>query len=374
MKFQALRSVKIILLSVFFTVSITGNSFAQDQKIFAAVETGDINKVRKLLAAKPTLVHLRNDDGFTPLLYAARFGHMEIVRLLVSKGANVNVQSKYGHTPLYWATSEGHVEIVRLLAAKTNINSRNASLRLAAHQGHPEIVKLLLAAKASANSRSSAESSWRGETPLLLACSCANTEKRDEYVKVVRLLLDAGAQVNFKNDDMMSLGTPLMRAVNGAAGKTECPLNVIHLLLAARADVSIRNSEGRTAVDIASSWRNAEIVELLGGNQNEHPGYQSLPTTPLPGHITSASSSNEPGLYKVTYRFKGSYHVSLFNDIERESADMDTFVQVGSSAEAWGKVETDYHLKQRCKEWAKSAIHPNASVVKVEVRRAEKVQ
>jgi ankyrin repeat protein len=45
----------------------------------------------------------RNDNGFTPLHYAARLGHEDCVRLLIAKRGDVNSQNLNHVTPLHGA-------------------------------------------------------------------------------------------------------------------------------------------------------------------------------------------------------------------------------------------------------------------------------
>ena len=45
------------------------------------------------------------------------WGHVEIVQLLLSAGADKDKADNNGWTPLIWAAGGGHVEIVRLLLA-----------------------------------------------------------------------------------------------------------------------------------------------------------------------------------------------------------------------------------------------------------------
>lgn len=54
-------------------------------------------------------------DGNTPLVYAAKKGHIEIVRYLVNHSADVET---YGGKALIYAASSGHTEIVEYLKEK----------------------------------------------------------------------------------------------------------------------------------------------------------------------------------------------------------------------------------------------------------------
>ncbi|KAG0215525.1 hypothetical protein BGX28_009573 [Mortierella sp. GBA30] len=56
-----------------------------------------------------------NDDGFTPLIYAASFGHTAIAFMLLDAGAKIEASDKFGWTALIWATNNKHEHIVRLL-------------------------------------------------------------------------------------------------------------------------------------------------------------------------------------------------------------------------------------------------------------------
>jgi ankyrin repeat protein len=89
-----------------------------------ACATGDLDRVRELLAQDPSSVNRVSDyAGYylgsgAPLKNAAAPGHLEIVRLLLERGADPNLPEEGiapdGHA-LYSAAANGHHEIVKLL-------------------------------------------------------------------------------------------------------------------------------------------------------------------------------------------------------------------------------------------------------------------
>jgi ankyrin repeat protein len=88
-------------------------------RLFAAVEIGDVEAVRACVAAGDDV---RQRDprpilgaGNTPLHDAANLGHVEVVRVLLEAGADVNARCDFGWTPLLRACNAGNIEAVRTL-------------------------------------------------------------------------------------------------------------------------------------------------------------------------------------------------------------------------------------------------------------------
>lgn len=64
-----------------------------------AAGRSDLARLTSMLAEHAELVHRRDDDGWTALHWAARFGREDAARLLIEHGADVNaVQEKSGET------------------------------------------------------------------------------------------------------------------------------------------------------------------------------------------------------------------------------------------------------------------------------------
>ena len=65
-----------------------------------------------------------NEDGFTPIYWAAKRGHTEIVKILVPLTDTPNAPNNNGETPIYLAAQYGHTDIVKILAPLTdNLNA-----------------------------------------------------------------------------------------------------------------------------------------------------------------------------------------------------------------------------------------------------------
>ncbi|KAJ9055747.1 hypothetical protein DSO57_1000605 [Entomophthora muscae] len=90
--------------------------------IHRATSSGDDETINALLNHPPLAdfidVDAKDEEGSTPLIYAACFGYYEVAKALVKAGASVNVQDKNGWPPLMWAMSNKHEDIVKLLLEK----------------------------------------------------------------------------------------------------------------------------------------------------------------------------------------------------------------------------------------------------------------
>jgi len=79
--------------------------------------------VKLLLKTGKVDVDSKNNNGRTPLSWAAENGHEAVVKLLLETG-KVDVDSKndyYGRTPLSWAAENGHEAMVKLLQSSISL-------------------------------------------------------------------------------------------------------------------------------------------------------------------------------------------------------------------------------------------------------------
>uniref|UniRef100_A0A4W5KBQ5 Euchromatic histone-lysine N-methyltransferase 1b n=1 Tax=Hucho hucho TaxID=62062 RepID=A0A4W5KBQ5_9TELE len=132
-------------------------------------------------------------EGFTCLHLAAKIGHYNIVEHLLSTGLiDINCQDDGGWTAMIWATEYKHLEQVKMLLNKgADINIRdkeeNICLHWAAFSGSVEIAELLLESKCDLHAVN-----IHGDSPLHIAA-------RENRLECVTLFLSRGADVNLKN-------------------------------------------------------------------------------------------------------------------------------------------------------------------------------
>ena len=144
--------MKHLLLTTIAAVVLVGckQSEADYALIDAAVEN-NLEGVKQLLAAGADVDTKVGGfiRGWTPLHFAARDGHKEVVEVLIAKGADVNAKDdEEGETPLHNAAYEGHKEIAELLiAAGANVSAISdggiTPLYIATELGNPKTAALL---------------------------------------------------------------------------------------------------------------------------------------------------------------------------------------------------------------------------------------
>ena len=150
-----------------------------------------------------------------------------------------------------WLRKGGHVD-----ARGEQEGARFTLLHWAATFGHLSLAKEVLKRRADVNLLSS------GCTPLMAAAFALPPEQDMAGVPasipgrlaVLRLLLQQNAAVNFQNDSQY---TALMSAAED--GNDDC----IAILLEAGADTSLRESEGRNALEIAQAHHHDSTAEML---------------------------------------------------------------------------------------------------------------
>jgi ankyrin repeat protein len=154
---------------------------ATQTALLNSVERGDLQSTRLLLTAGVS-PHAKNDQGWTPLMFAARGGRQDFARLLIAHGAHVNAKTKTGGTALMLAAMNNHGTLVETLINRgAHVNAKNSqgwtALTYASWKGHYQIVTILLDKGANAQVKDN-----QGWTPLRYAAWRQETRSTQEQL------------------------------------------------------------------------------------------------------------------------------------------------------------------------------------------------
>ncbi|WP_158974253.1 ankyrin repeat domain-containing protein [Cellulophaga sp. L1A9] len=80
-----------------------------------AVAQSDLNTVKKFIEFGADIEVKTEVNGMTPLMYAARYNNVSMIKLLLDNGANKDAVSKMGFTALKYAELSGATAVSALL-------------------------------------------------------------------------------------------------------------------------------------------------------------------------------------------------------------------------------------------------------------------
>nr|XP_023013531.1 serine/threonine-protein phosphatase 6 regulatory ankyrin repeat subunit A-like isoform X1 [Leptinotarsa decemlineata] len=229
-----------------------------------AIAGGNVEGVQMLLDNEQKLQEQKcqNIDGIKrminkcsvdimPLHLAAKLGNIEILRMIMPHCEDVNVRTNQGITPLVLAAREGHVQCVHFLlrfgakvALADNINFMTP-VHYSAKNGHSQCLTMLLHNSEDQNVVNMLDRQHR--TALMLSVS-------GNHIDCVQTLLKCGADPNIVDTDEHSC---LFRAVvNGHDG-------VVQLLLSNNAKVQTTDVNGKTVLHLAAACGHFVCMQMI---------------------------------------------------------------------------------------------------------------
>jgi ankyrin repeat protein len=242
------------------------------QQLVNAVHAGDLGTIRKILDRHPELVNAgadlprqeRPSDTFSMRLIhlAIAEAKADVLRLLIERGVDLNARNDDGRLPLHDCFELDHDDYAKILLEAGAVPDVCAA---AVYGMHEKLQQILENDPASANDLTSGNSplGWtvygqqpKSATILFQHGAIADRPPYDSYVwgpatgdastGVGRVLLEYGANPNWRDE---AGNTPIHRAITSRLVLD--PAKFIELLIEFGADVSLRNREGRTALDEA---------------------------------------------------------------------------------------------------------------------------
>lgn len=238
---KKIKSGFILFILLLTLSACTGDTFSELQLASARGQTDRVI----VMIDKGMNVNDVNKHGKTPLMLAAGAGHVDTVAVLIERNAHLDAQDIDGMTALTEAAASGHARVVDLLIEKgANANLTNkygaTPLTNAVFFGHEEATKALLASK----TRLSEETT---ENAFLIAAGLGN-------VQLLKDLLAYGVNINSRGKQGRNA---LMAAI------TFEHVEAVKFLTEKGADLTIRDLEGQTVLDIARDQKNQAIIDIL---------------------------------------------------------------------------------------------------------------
>ena len=133
-----------------------------DRTIHEAAALGEVDRVRAMLKADPSLVHSFSSDGYALLGFASFFGQPDVDRVVLEFNPDVNAQAKNAQKvgALHAAAAVQNHDMLRtLLERGANPNAKQQSdytpLHTAAGRNDVEMAKLLIKFGADPKARGS---------------------------------------------------------------------------------------------------------------------------------------------------------------------------------------------------------------------------
>ena len=211
------------------------------EDLFAAIDSGDVARVRSMLDASPSLASARDGEGVSALMRA---------RYRFDRAMVEAVQSRVEEMDLFEAASTGDLDRLTelLVYDPASIDGRSGdgftALHMAAFFGQGAAARLLVTHAADVDARGTG---WMTGTPLHSAAS-------GRHAEVVGMLLEAGASVEARQSGGWT-------ALHSAAHNGD--IASVTLLLAAGADATAVNDEGASVLSMAEASGDVALVATI---------------------------------------------------------------------------------------------------------------
>ncbi|CAM9164627.1 unnamed protein product, partial [Heterosigma akashiwo] len=186
----------------------------------------DLVNIRRCIESGNHDLDEQDHNNYTPLHWAAMYGHFEVTKLLCEAGADPEIRNDNGNTPLLLASEKGFIRLVKyyLEERKCDIDVRNIwkanPLQMACVFGNKDIVEYLVEERgASLDVRNK-----YGATPLHFAFAGGQTE-------IIRYLLIKGLAGEFESRTHEGLTFFLARRFVAAAARRHPEIGLRHVNL-----------------------------------------------------------------------------------------------------------------------------------------------
>lgn len=99
---------------------------ADEKRLFALFEQGEIEAIKREIAAKPTLATAQDEEGKTPLYYSSYTDDAAFAGFLLAHGADIEHRDGQRWTPIMFAASCDAENVIRTLSQhRADVNAQN---------------------------------------------------------------------------------------------------------------------------------------------------------------------------------------------------------------------------------------------------------
>jgi len=238
------------------------------------------NEVHELFFSKLTDPNVKDNDGSTPLHFAAEINSADAIKALVATGADPKLIDRIGLTPIHSAADNNSRDAIEaLVAAGVDPNLKDIAgltpLHSAADNNSRDAIEALVAAGADLNLKDK-----DGLTPIHMAVD-------SNSIGAIEDLIAAGANINLKDSDglyplhsaaykdsvdaiepLLAAGTdPNLKDSYGVTplhlAAASGSINVIKALVTAGADPNLKDSDGETPLHLAANSKRINVIHTL---------------------------------------------------------------------------------------------------------------
>jgi ankyrin repeat protein len=220
--------------------------------LVAAIQSKHIEASMLIMKQKQCLLYV-DENGATPLHWAAKAGYANICHELLAGGIPINARDAAGETPLEWAMSEGEESTINLLLRGDKPLNRAETMNLqsihfSARMGELDMVKSLFEKTGTLEMRDE-----KGQTVLFHAV-------KGRQLKVVKWLLEEG-RLQGRRSNVSAVDKEGLTALHVAAQAGDRA--IAKLLIERGANVNAESNSLMRPIHMVQGEKGKEMIKLL---------------------------------------------------------------------------------------------------------------